>query len=232
MLRRVGTLSMFFGAVAFGLLSTMARADVTAPQTVTIAATDTNFGPGTALNDPMVFNQFNSSLGTLTSVSVSVSYDFNHTSTLTFAVPSTISTSATQNNISVSLPNGTVIGSAASPDYTQSTAFNSSTMTLGTPVTLTPINDPGTIAPISLTSASNLALFTGSGTISLPVLASSVAAAHFSAGNGTAVVTTTASATVTISYNYTPHAVPEPSSVVLLGMGGCGLLWFRRRRAA
>jgi hypothetical protein len=43
---------------------------------------------------------------------------------------------------------------------------------------------------------------------------------------------TTAGVTVSIQYTY---AVPEPSSVALLGLGGCGLILtrrFRRRMSA
>lgn len=232
MLHRVGALTLLCGAVATGLLPPTARADVTSPQTVQIPATDTNFGPGTATNDPMVFNQFNPALGALDSVSVSVSYDFSHTATVTFTTPGTFTTSATNNDLSITLPNNQVIASATSPDYSQTTTFDSSTMTLNTPVTLPSVTNPGSVGPVSLTSAADLALFTGSGTISLPVQASSLATFTINNGNGGGFVTTQAGATVTISYTYTPDPVPEPSSVVLLGLGGCGLLWFRRRRAA
>lgn len=232
MRRRLGALSLLCGAIAFGLLPTAARADVTSPQTIQIAATDTNFGPGTALNDPMMFNQFNSALGTLDSVSVSVLYDFTHTATVTFYTPGTFTTSATQNNLAVNLPNGQSIVSTTAPDYVQTTTFNSSTMHLNTPINLPTVTNSGAVGPLSLTSAADLALFTGNGTIAIPVLASSYGSFVTTNGNGAGLVTTTADAKVTISYTYTPHAVPEPSSVVLLGLGGCGLLWFRRRRAA
>ncbi|MDR3638164.1 MAG: choice-of-anchor E domain-containing protein [Isosphaeraceae bacterium] len=233
MLRKLGTLSFVLGAAALGLLPVQARADVTAPQTVSIGATDTNFGPGTALNDPMVFNQFNPSLGTLTSVSVSVSYDFIHTSTITFYTPGTIGTSATENTISVTLPNGQTIASGTAPDYSSSTKFDPSTMSLNKSITLAPKTDMGSLGPVSLTSSTDLALFTGSGTISIPVLASSLAGQSTNNANCGARVTTEAGAKVTISYTYTPHpAVPEPSSVVLLGLGGCGLFLYRRRRQA
>ena len=231
MLRRVGALTLLCGAVVIGFVPTAAQADVTSPQTIQIAATDTNFGPGTAINDPMIFNQFNPTLGTLDSVSVSVLYDFSHAGTVTFYTPGTFTTTATSNNLSVSLPNGQPIASATAPDYSQTTTFNSGTMTLNNPVNLPSVTNPGAAGPVSLTSAADLALFTGNGTISIPVLASSVANFTTNNGNGAGLVTTQADAKVTVSYNYTPNAVPEPSSVVLLGLGGCGLLWYRRRRA-
>jgi hypothetical protein len=234
MLRSFRTLGLLLGAAALGLVPAGARADVTAPQTVSIGPTDTNFGPGTAVNDPMVFNQFDPSLGTLNAVTVSMSYDFIHTSTVTFYTPGTIGTSATNNTMSVSLPNGggTVL-SANSADYTRSTAFNSATMTLNTPVVLPATTFSGSLGPVSLTSAADLAAFTGTGTIALPVTASSLAGLPTGNANGAAAVTTQADVKVTVSYSYTHKpAVPEPSSVVLLGLGGCGMFLYRRRRAA
>ena len=231
MLHRVGALTLLCGAIAVGLLPTAAKADVTSPQAIQIAATDTNFGPGTAINDPMIFNQFNPTLGTLNSVSVSVLYDFSHSATVTFYTPGMFTTAATNNNLSVTLSNGQQIASATAPDYSQNTTFNAATMTLNNPVNLPSVTNSGAVGPVSLTSAADLALFTGNGTVSIPVLASSVANFTTNNGNGAGLVTTQADAKVTVSYNYTPNAVPEPSSVVLLGLGGCGLLWYRRRRA-
>ena len=230
MLRKLGALSLLFGAATLGLHPVEARADVTPPQTISISPTDTNFGPGTAVNDPLVFNKFNPALGTLTSVSVTVSYDFTHTSTVTFFTPGTIGTAAVQNVISVQRPDGTGIASATATDYSQSTTFNPATMKLNQPITLSPVTSSGSIGPLLLTTSADLSLFTGTGTISLPVVASSLASMPTNNGNGAAAVTTQADAKVTISYTYT--AVPEPSSAVLLGLGGAGFCLYRRRRAA
>ncbi len=78
-------------------------------------------------------------------------------------------------------------------------------------------------------SASDLALFTGTGNIALPVLASAGSAATGS-GNMVFDFTNLASAGVKVTYNFAP--VPEPSALVgLVGMGlaGLALVWRRRR---
>jgi hypothetical protein len=231
MSRRLAIVGLLFGTAAFVPAPKAARADVTPPQSVSIGATDTNFGPGTANNDPLVFNQFNSSLGTLTAVNVTVSYDFIHTSTVTFYTPGTIGTMANSNVLTLRMPNGETIATGNAPDYASSTTFNSATMQLNQTLNLSPVTNSGTVGPISLTSSSDLSAFTGKGTIALPLLATSLASLPTNNGNGAASVTTKADAKVSISYDYKPPAVPEPSSLVLLGLGGCGVLWLRRRAA-
>ncbi|MFO0973080.1 MAG: PEP-CTERM sorting domain-containing protein [Phycisphaerae bacterium] len=73
--------------------------------------------------------------------------------------------------------------------------------------------------------ASDLALFTGLGNITLPVKATAMSTAS-GAGNLVALFLTNAGARVMVTYNYT---VPEPATLALLSFGG---LFFRRRRTA
>ena len=118
------------------------------------------------------------------------------------------------------------------------------TASSGTFSSLLPVNDPNFIPPsiatLSFTNtldasneASLIPQFIGMGLVDIPV--SSVANSSFysSSGNGGGFVRTSASATVTVQYLYTPSIIPEPSGLILLGLGaGLGLLAAGRTRRA
>jgi hypothetical protein len=78
-----------------------------------------------------------------------------------------------------------------------------------------------------------LSQFYGSGIINLPVFANVRSTNDIEGGNVTAQITSSARITVSsITYEYTPNAVPEPGTVGLLISGGAALFFVRRRRQA
>ena len=97
--------------------------------------------------------------------------------------------------------------------------------------TRTGLTASGSDFAISPPPGSDLALFTGLGTISLPVYARGVSTAS-GAGNLITIFRTQAAANVSVTYDYTPTTppVPEPSSLALLLFGGGGLAIGRRIR--
>lgn len=236
-------------------------ADVTSVQTVTIPNnTQSNWNtdtPSLSGINPLIFNKFDTSLGTLQSVNLTVAYTITQSVKLTFTPVSSATQNATLGS-TTSLPSdptqGTNInlnlgtGSSATnlvniqaPVLQYSKTYNagSTTQVFSTdlpptsPYYLTPVNGSSNVVAGSvsktLTDPSQLGLFTGSGTIGLPADATSGSTHTISGGNGGVMNLTYAGITVSISYNYTPNPVPEPSSVALLGIGGGGLLVMVRR---
>jgi hypothetical protein len=78
---------------------------------------------------------------------------------------------------------------------------------------------------VVLTDQSDLDLFTGLGSILLPVNATGQSNGS-GAGNLITQFTTNASAGIEVKYTY---KIPEPTSVVMLALGGLGLIGIRRR---
>jgi hypothetical protein len=136
----------------------------------------------------------------------------------------------------------------AAPGTTQPVDVVTLTKPNGTWSSLLPVTDPHFIPPSNATlsfsttldasnSPSLFGQFIGTGTIAMPVTAEAQSSFYSSSGNGGGLVLTSADAVVTIQYQYTPFAPPfvspEPSGLVLLGLGaGLGLLAAGRARRA
>ncbi len=230
---RFRALALLCVAISMATVPIKAFADVTAIQSITVPLTATNFGVNGAPNDPLVFNQFDPTLGTLQQVNVTMQYDFNQQISMTFANPATITVTAGNNLIALERPDTTSIFSATPPTFSETVTYGFAPGETTFPHTLNfgPQNNHVSLSPVALTSGSDLAAFTGPGTIALPLIASAVSSFSSTSGNGTGSSTTMAGATVTVQYVYSPtNAVPEPSSMILLGLGGGGLMWGRRLR--
>ncbi len=218
--------------------------------------TDTNVAPNTpgVLNDPFAVQQFDPSKvptmfiagaerqATLYEVVVSLQYEFQNTIQMSFTKPSTTTVTATglmnlqmfdpKDNI-VKDANGNPIvyalGQSGQPGFTTS-------KTLAYPTQITNPNyvDPtpkiisGTSA-LGYTDSSVLNTFTGNGQMTLPVYAEASSTFNNNAGNGVGGSRTSVSAALSVTYYY--YYVPEPSSMVLTGLGAFGLCLITRVRS-
>ncbi len=239
-------LILTFG-LAFSPLVPSARATwiETTAQTESIPLTLTNWGPTTSVLsglDPFTIQQFNAATYQpsapagqtvqLEAVGISLSYEFQNTINMTFINPSTTTVTAT-GYMELSLPS-VITSLVNNPTFGNSATVTSATGTVADPykVTQPTQTTTGTSALAYEQSSSNgpavLAAFSGAGTVSLPVVAISNSTFTNSTGNGLGGSTTNAGATLSVVYFYA--YVPEPSSLVLTGLGAVGFLAVGRRR--
>jgi hypothetical protein len=252
------TLGLFLAAIAALLVPTGARGGLIT-QSASIPLTSTDFGPGSAGVQPLVFQKFDTHSDALALDSVTLSYtaQIQNTFGMTFTTPATITDSVATGNAATPGPTITLY----QPDGTHALltvkapndpAFLSRSVTYGSatgqtlPQTFSsslPTTSPFYLAPavsklsnsLNLTAPADLAVFTGTGALSLPVVAKAFSQFTTSSGNGSGSVTTQGSAAVTITYNYHSNipageTVPEPTTVVLWGIGGSILLAAHRGR--
>jgi hypothetical protein len=222
--------------------------------------TATNWSAGTSgINNPLVFNQFDPKLGTLTSVDITLTTNIRNDFELIFVptpIVTTIDVATTQTTDPSVLndpaqrakltdgPTVTLFGPGGAmifgpPATRQPVDFVQLTESRGTWSSFLPVTDPHYVPPSvteqsfsrSLVSSDSPSLFSdfiGMGSVHLPVTANSFSSFYSSSGNGGGAVLTKAKATVLIQYEFTPFSVPEPTSVLLLGVGVAGILVARR----
>jgi hypothetical protein len=260
--------SVALGALLPASTRGAAITEKTLTETASIPLTSTDFGGSNGIPSgagPMLkiapFNTHNGAF-TLDSVSLSFHAMVQDKFGMTFTVPATITDSVATGSpsnpgpaISLFEPDGkTPILTVKSPNDPSVLARTvtyggqagqtlpqqfSSSLPSTSPFYLAPATSQGTTS-LTLTSATDLAQFTGTSTVNLPVVASAIATIKNSAGNGSGLIATNGGADVTVTYQYhstqsEPQTIPEPVSVVVWsGLAGIGLLvgrW-RHRRAA
>jgi len=221
---KVTAFTGLFILTLFGAIS-RATADTTDTQTQSVSSTLTDWNAG------LVFDQFDSSLGTLTGVyiemsgSASTSIFLNNTSG-----ESSSGTVSTRVRWRLSDPSQTIGTTTATkinmylPDEdgaAYSLAGGAST-TLGSFAASDSWSQTFTSSPVFMA-------FTGAGTITLTMSTLTGTVQENSGGNTTAVQTTTANGSVSLYYTY--DAVPEPTTALLFAIGGAIVVLGRRKRA-
>lgn len=236
--------TLVLGVLGVGLLLISGARPVhadytTAPQIVTIPLTQTDWGPSTASlggSNPMSVLKFDAAAyslpgqpAELTQVDLRLDYEFDNTISMRFDNVATITVNA-NGSMSLKMPDGTPL--VPSPTFTN-TGTQTSTpsdifskyVTLPTQVTTGAVTSSYT-TPALLSQF----LYNGAGDQYINLPASAVAFSNFgsSSGNGFGNSLTFASAQLTVVYHY---LVPEPSSIVLAGLGFVGLLGYTSYRA-
>jgi len=196
-----------------------------------VSFSDSSVLQPTNWTDTLSFSKFDPSLGTLDSVDFSltgnVSGSAGYESTDTSAAMVYLDLSALltlirpdSSTVVTSLPVTTVSELASASDGNPDYDGPSGSTFGGLSANLT--------ETASSSSAGDLALFTGPGTINLGVFSMGKSSGS-GPGNLATLFTSNASADVTVTYNYTT-AVPVPAAVWLFGSGLLGLVGVARRK--
>jgi len=211
----------------------MAQTIEVCPPASVIAEARTDWGLAPAPPVNFVLQQFDPSLGDLTSAvftfsgNVRTNFEAEHRDPNSGATL----TATSQASITATLPGGNLVIPATGSEVFNATAYDGVLDFGGTSGFTRTVMGSGS-GTQTVTNAGLLAGLTGMGTYSLPVWAVGQSAVTGS-GNLTASVNTFAGATLEVCYYYTPRQqVPEPGAMATVGLGLLsGLVLLRRRRA-
>lgn len=201
-------------------------------QAASVSYTSSTYSGVTPYNTNLDVLKFDTSLGTLTGITITVSAEatasldiFNNTNNAM-----SFTNASSSSDVTVS----TTAGSATSVTVTAATTGVSDTAQPGMNSFPGPSSGVVNSAP-AIISPADFSLYEGNGsnTIALNVDAS---AGHYSGTGASGLFfggSTTVASNVTITYEYRPVAVPEPTTGAMFGIGvvlAVGLGWGRRRR--
>ncbi|MCE5340804.1 MAG: PEP-CTERM sorting domain-containing protein [Planctomycetaceae bacterium] len=196
---------------AFGL--------TTIPQVFTFGSSATYW------TNPLVVNQFDNSLGTLTSVRISIDGDMS--ALLTIVNNSKKSKSSTGNaNAEVEIELTGPSGLTQTLNLTNNDGIDYMLGAGNSLVSSTPLTGSGN-AIATWDTVAILAAFTGSGTVNLTLDASGATNLYNTGGSTYISEDSTIAAGSNVSIAYTYH-VPEPATIGLLGIGA--LAFLRRKK--